>query len=137
MTSGLPVTLVVGGIESLSQSVQGTAATSGLPVTLVVGGIERADISEHDGFARHCHEVGDPTVTVADGIPPSGSRTSSHHYFFSEEVCCSHDSRYTCGGTATSETTVLGRDPGYARVASEETQCRIATSPLVGHPGFG
>ena len=43
---------------------------------------------------------------------------------------CAYDSRYACGGTATAETTFLGRDPEYTRVTAEETRCRIATSPL-------
>ena len=50
---------------------------------------------------------------------------------------CAYDSWYACGGTATAETTFLGRDPEYTRVTAEETRCRIATSPLVDHPGFG
>ena len=46
-----------------------------------------------------------------------------------EFVClfvCAYDSRYACGGTATAETTFLGRDPEYTRVTAEETRCRIA-----------
>ena len=39
---------------------------------------------------------------------------------------CAYDSRYACGGTATAETTFLGRDPEYTRVTAEETRCRIA-----------
>ena len=48
---------------------------------------------------------------------------------------CAYDSRYACGGTATAETAFPGRDPEYTRVTAEETRCRIATSPLVDHPG--
>ena len=33
---------------------------------------------------------------------------------------CAYDSRYSCGGTATSETTPPGRDPEYTRVTAEE-----------------
>ena len=65
-------------------------------------------------------------MTTDSEVPLSSSADRSGRCLFVCLFVCAYDSRYACGGTATAETTFLGRGPEYTRVTAEETRFRIA-----------